>query len=73
MRLGVRESGQGDKGELALPHDRREWGLGGEGGQGRRILPTTNYPLPNHQFRIPNSLHSLLTRFNFYLLAIQIY
>ncbi|WP_199755741.1 hypothetical protein [Chroococcidiopsis cubana] len=26
--------GEGDKGELALPHDRRQWGLGGEGGQG---------------------------------------
>ncbi|WP_199755746.1 hypothetical protein [Chroococcidiopsis cubana] len=45
---------KGDKGELALPHDRREWGLGGEGrqgGQGSRgareqELSTTNYPLP---------------------------
>ncbi|PSM46694.1 hypothetical protein C7Y66_23640 [Chroococcidiopsis sp. CCALA 051] len=58
MRLGVRESGQGG---TRGPHDRREWGLGGEGGQGRRILPTTNYPLPNHQFRIPNSEFSPLT------------
>ncbi|AFY86165.1 hypothetical protein Chro_0619 [Chroococcidiopsis thermalis PCC 7203] len=28
------QGGEGDKGELALPRDRREWGLGGEGGQG---------------------------------------
>ncbi|URD50846.1 hypothetical protein [Chroococcidiopsis sp. CCNUC1] len=38
--------GEGDKGELALPHDRREWGLGGEGaqgGQGREESKNTTY------------------------------
>ncbi|URD51456.1 hypothetical protein [Chroococcidiopsis sp. CCNUC1] len=35
-----------DKGELALPHDRREWGLGGEGGQGRQGRQGGIYRLP---------------------------
>ncbi|WP_322505904.1 hypothetical protein [Chroococcidiopsis cubana] len=45
--------GQGRQGELALPHDRREWGLGAKGDKGTRKqrgkeqeLSTTNYPLP---------------------------
>ncbi|WP_322506065.1 hypothetical protein [Chroococcidiopsis cubana] len=64
---GRKTRGQGGQGELALPRDRREWGLGAKGDKGTRgqgdkgtrgittnyQLPTTNYPLPITHYHLP--------------------